>query len=62
MLMKYTSILKNNKKAYNKIINYRNWGELFMMKNIFAPNGADIVSAVEAKVVITDTTAYDLEL
>ena len=36
---------------------------LFLVsKNIFAPNGADIVSAVEAKVVVTDTTAYDLEL
>ena len=36
--------------------------DLVVSKNIFAPNGADIVSAVEAKVVITDTTAYDLEL
>ena len=36
--------------------------ELVVSKNIFAPNGADIISAVEAKVVVTDTTAYDLEL
>ena len=36
--------------------------DLVLSKNIFAPNGADIVSAVEAKVVVTDTTAYDLEL
>ena len=36
--------------------------DLVISKNIFAPNGADIVSAVEAKVVVTDTTAYDLEL
>ena len=36
--------------------------DLVVPKNIFAPNGADIVSAVEAKVVVTDTTAYDLEL
>ena len=36
--------------------------DLVVSKNIFAPNGADIVSAVEAKVVVTDTTAYDLEL
>ena len=36
--------------------------DLVVSKNIFAPNGADIVSAFEAKVVITDTTAYDLEL
>ena len=31
--------------------------DLVVSKNIFAPNGADIVSAVEAKVVVTDTTA-----
>ena len=36
--------------------------ELVVSKNIFAPNGADIISAVEAKVVVTDTTSYDLEL
>ena len=36
--------------------------DLVVSKNIFAPNGADIVSAVEAKVVVTDTTSYDLEL
>ena len=36
--------------------------DLVISKNIFAPNGADIVSAVEAKVVVTDTTTYDLEL
>ena len=36
--------------------------DLVVSKNIFAPNGADVVSAVEAKVVVTDTTAYDLEL
>ena len=36
--------------------------DLVVSKNIFAPNGADIVQAVEAKVVVTDTTSYDLEL
>ena len=36
--------------------------DLVVSKNIFDPNGADIVSAVEAKVVVTDTTSYDLEL
>ena len=36
--------------------------DLVVSKNIFAPNGADIVSAVEAKIVVTETTAYDLEL
>ena len=36
--------------------------DLVIAKNIFAPGGADIVSTVEAKVVVTDTTPYDLEL
>jgi len=36
--------------------------DLVVEKNIFAPNGADIVSVVEAKVVVTDTTEYDLML
>ena len=36
--------------------------DLVVAKNIFAPNGADIASIVEAKVVVTDTTPYDLEL
>ena len=36
--------------------------DLIIEKNIFAPNGADIASIVEAKVVVTDTTPYDLEL
>ncbi len=36
--------------------------DLVVSKNIFAPNSVDIVSIVEAKVVVTDTTAYDLEL
>lgn len=34
--------------------------DLIVQKNIFAPNGADIASAVEAKIVLTDTTEYDL--
>ena len=36
--------------------------DLVVAKNIFAPGGCDIVEAIEAKVVITDTTSYDLEL
>ena len=36
--------------------------DLVVAKNIFAPNGDDIVQAVDAKVVVTDTTPYDLEL
>lgn len=34
--------------------------ELVVSKNIFAPNGLDLVSVLEAKVVVTDTTPYDL--
>ncbi|CEK30499.1 Protein of unknown function (DUF2922) [[Clostridium] sordellii] len=34
--------------------------DMIVEKNIFVPNGADIVEAVEAKVVVTDTTEFDL--
>lgn len=34
--------------------------DLIIAKNIFAPNGEDIVSAKEAKIVQTATTEYDL--
>ena len=34
--------------------------ELVVSKNIFAPGGSDIESIVDAKVVVTDTTPYDL--
>lgn len=36
--------------------------ELIIAKDIFAPNGASLISLVEAKVVQTDTTEYDLAL
>ena len=36
--------------------------DLIVSKNIFAPNGMDLVAAVEAKVVVTDTTPYDLAI
>ena len=36
--------------------------DLVVEKNIFAPNGSDIVATVDAKVVVTDTTEYDLVL
>ena len=36
--------------------------DLIVSKNIFAPNASDIVSVVEAKVIVTDTTEYDLAL
>lgn len=34
--------------------------DMIVEKNIFAPNDADIVETVEAKIVITDTTEFDL--
>lgn len=34
--------------------------DLVVSKNIFSPNGVNIVGTVEAKVVVTDTTEYDL--
>ena len=34
--------------------------ELVVAKNIFAPGGSDIESIVDAKIVVTDTTPYDL--
>ena len=36
--------------------------DLVIAKNIFAPSGDYIVKAVDAKVVVTDTTPYDLVL
>ena len=36
--------------------------ELIVARNVFAPNGEALVKIVEAKVVVTDTTAYDLVL
>ena len=35
---------------------------LVVSKNIFAPGGSDIAEAISAKVVVTDTTPYDLEI
>ncbi|QJA09088.1 DUF2922 domain-containing protein [Romboutsia sp. CE17] len=34
--------------------------ELVISKNIFDPNGLDLVSAVDAKIVVKETTPYDL--
>lgn len=34
--------------------------DLVVSKNIFAPNGLNIVGTVDAKLVVTDTTEYDL--
>ena len=34
--------------------------ELVVYKNIFSPNGLDLVSAVDAKVIVTETTPFDL--
>ena len=36
--------------------------ELIVAKNIFEPNGADIISAVDAKIVQTETKEFDLEV
>ena len=36
--------------------------DLVVSKNIFAPGGSDIAEAISAKVVVTDTTPYDLEI
>lgn len=36
--------------------------DLIVEKNIFAPNGSDVVEALEARVVKTDTTSYDLAI
>lgn len=36
--------------------------ELIVARDIFAPNGASLLSLLEAKVVTTDTTEYDLAL
>ena len=36
--------------------------ELVVSKNIFKPGGGDIAKVVSAKVVVTDTTNYDLVL
>ena len=36
--------------------------DLIVSRDVFAPNGESLVKAVEAKVVVTDTTAYDLVL
>ena len=34
--------------------------DLILLKNIFAPGGENLVSVLEAKVVQTETTEYDL--
>lgn len=34
--------------------------DLIVAKNIFEPSGEDIVSAKEAKIVLTETTEFDL--
>ncbi|WP_042273413.1 DUF2922 domain-containing protein [[Clostridium] dakarense] len=36
--------------------------EAVLAKGIFAPNGAELTSVIDAKVVATDTTEYDLVL
>lgn len=36
--------------------------EIILAKDVFAPNGASLASLLDAKVVTTDTTEYDLVL
>ena len=36
--------------------------DLIVARDIFAPNGEALIKVVEAKVVVTDTTNYDLVL
>ena len=36
--------------------------DLVVSKDIFAPSGGSLIKTVDAKVVVTDTTPYDLEL
>lgn len=36
--------------------------ETILSNNIFAPSGESLVSLIEAKVVVTDTTEFDLVL
>ena len=41
-------------------VEIKNFMDMVVEKKIFNPNGAEIVAVVEAKVVVTDTTEYDL--
>jgi hypothetical protein len=36
--------------------------DLIVEKNIFEPNGSDIIATVDAKIVQTETTEFDLEI
>lgn len=40
----------------------KNVMDTIVSKNIFAPYGSDIETGVEAKIVVTDTSEYDLVL
>ena len=41
-------------------VEIKNFMQMVVEKKIFNPNGAEIVAVVEAKVVVTDTSEYDL--
>ncbi|MGL5715828.1 MAG: DUF2922 domain-containing protein [Paraclostridium sp.] len=41
-------------------IEIKDFMEMVVAKNVFAPNGVALVSALEAKIVVTDTTPFDL--
>lgn len=38
----------------------KNVMDVILQKNIFKPNGTDLLIKEEAKIVVTDTTEYDL--
>ena len=55
-------VIGNSIGEHRKGLEIKSAMDLVVEKNIFAPNGGDIVATVEAKVVVTDTTEYDLVL
>ena len=61
---KYLDNFETMKTYMNKLSLYeiKEVMDLIVEKNIFAPNGADLVDTVEAKIVVTDTTEYDLAI
>ena len=59
---KKVSLTVDNPREHINETEIKSAMDLVVEKNIFAPNGSDIVATVEAKVVVTDTTEYDLVL
>ena len=57
---KNVSLSIDKPKAALKETEIKTAMETIVAQNIFAPNGEALVKVVEAKVVVTDTTNYDL--